>query len=92
MIDFQKLMKDHFKILSDRVPSAPKYVRFIGPPYDPADPSCKSADGQTSGFGFTSIKGPIILRILRKFDIAEEAFVEAYNASPDSGLSLVQGT
>ena len=90
VIDFQKLMKDHFKILSDRVKDAPKYVRFVGPPYDPTDRSCKSADGQTCGFNFTSIKGPVISRVLRKFDITEDAFVEAYNAPPNSGLSLVQ--
>lgn len=89
VIDFCRLMKDHFKILSDRVRNAPKYVRFVGPPYDPTDPTCKFVDEQTCGDGFTSIKGLVISRVLRKFDITEEAFKEAYNAPPS--LSLVKG-
>ncbi len=80
VLDFQKLIKNRFKILSERVRDAPKYVRFVGPPYDPKDPSCKWADAQTSGVDLTSIKGPVILRVLAKFDITEEAFAEAYNA------------
>ena len=80
VVDFCKLMKDSFHILSERVPDAPKYVRFVGPPYNPEDPACRSVDVSTHGFGFTLIKPLIIERVLRKFDKTEEEFKEAYNS------------
>lgn len=80
VVDFCKLMKDNFKIFSDRVQDAPKYMRFIGPPYKPEDPACKSVDIQTSGVGFTLIKPQSIERVLRKFDKNEDEFKEAYNS------------
>jgi hypothetical protein len=88
VVDFCRLMKDHFNLLSDRVPDAPKYLRIVGPPYDPTDLTCKSVDVPTKGIGFTQIAGPVIKRVLDKFDLTEEGFKEAYNA-PLGGLSIV---
>jgi len=92
VIDFQRLIRRHFNIFSERVPAAPKYLRCLGPPYDPSDPDCKSVDLPTHGHGFAQIKGIIIeTRFLRKFDISEEAFKDAYNAPPQLSLLNNEG-
>ena len=89
VVDFCKLIKDHFQILGDRIRANPKYLRCVGPPYKPEDPSCKSVDVPTHGVNYTLIAPLVILRVLRKFEITEEAFKEAYNAL-FSGLKRVK--
>jgi hypothetical protein len=80
VVDFCKLMKDNFQVFSDRVPEAPKYMRFIGPPYKPEDPACKSVDVPTHGTGWTLIAPLIIVRVISKFDKTEDDFKDAHNA------------
>jgi len=80
VVDFCDLMKDSFKILSERSSHSPKHMRFIAPPLDAKDPSCKSTSVQTHGHVFNLIKGPNIEQVLRKFDKTEDDFKEAYNA------------
>jgi len=81
VVDFAQLMKDNFKVLSERSQSEPKYVRFMGPPYDPDDPSCKYILIQTRGYSYNIIKPPSIESVLRKFDKTEDDFRDAFNAT-----------
>lgn len=90
VVDFCKLMKDHFQLLNERSEYSAKYLRLIGPPYKPEDPTCKSTDLPTHGVNFTLIAPKIILRALSKFEITEEAFKEAYNAPPPAGPTRIK--
>jgi hypothetical protein len=86
--EFVRLMRAAFDIASERTQERPYFIRLIGPPYNSFVEGCKSIGVMAHDRG-TKISPHNIKQVLFKFDITENQFREAYNATdqPPQGTS-----
>jgi hypothetical protein len=83
LADFRKLAKSYFSINCEETDEPYKF-RFIGPPYVETEANCRSVlvSAHNRGKALPLTLSPLVIAaVLRKFDIPEERFHEAYDLS-----------